>query len=202
VFWAGGGIAAEVSVLEGSAAGRLCDLSQDAAMLVLGARGEGGFAGQRMGSVSLSVVTHASCPVVVVRGQERVSGSKLPVVAGIGGVSTGARVLEFALAEGAARECPVLAVRASCPPGFQDSYAGDHRMLEEVVAIHRLTFPAVEMWAQLEEGEPAPVLARMSKTAQLVAVGSTGYEGPGGLHLGSVTQQLLHSAECPVAVVR
>ena len=54
-------------VLEGHAGERLIDLSGDAELLVVGARGHGGFLGMLMGSVTTHVVNHSACPVVVVR---------------------------------------------------------------------------------------------------------------------------------------
>lgn len=50
----------------GSAAGLLLELAADADLLVIGARGHGGFAGLLLGSVSQQCTTHAVCPTVVV----------------------------------------------------------------------------------------------------------------------------------------
>lgn len=49
----------------------LLDAAADADLIVVGARGIGGFKGLLLGSVSQQVVQHAPCPVVVVPGAER-----------------------------------------------------------------------------------------------------------------------------------
>jgi nucleotide-binding universal stress UspA family protein len=54
-------------VEEGGAAHTLLDRGKDAAMIVVGARGHGGFLSLLVGSVADQVVHHAPCPVVVVR---------------------------------------------------------------------------------------------------------------------------------------
>lgn len=58
---------ATIRVLEGHPARVLLDAADGADLLVVGSRGHGGFAGLLLGSVSEYVVTHATCPVVVVR---------------------------------------------------------------------------------------------------------------------------------------
>lgn len=52
--------------VEGHPAEALLLTAEDAAILVVGSRGHGGFAGVLLGSVSQHVVAHARCPVVVV----------------------------------------------------------------------------------------------------------------------------------------
>jgi nucleotide-binding universal stress UspA family protein len=57
------------SVLRGYPTRMLLDAAADADLLVVGSRGRGGMAGLLLGSVSQHVITHASCPVVVVRAE-------------------------------------------------------------------------------------------------------------------------------------
>jgi nucleotide-binding universal stress UspA family protein len=61
-------------VHEGIPAKALLDASQGAIMLVVGSRGHGGFAGLLLGSVSASVAEHASCPVLVIHGDQTPPG--------------------------------------------------------------------------------------------------------------------------------
>jgi nucleotide-binding universal stress UspA family protein len=54
-------------VVMGHPAKVLLDAAADAALLVVGSRGRGGFKGILLGSVSQHVIARAACPVVVVR---------------------------------------------------------------------------------------------------------------------------------------
>jgi nucleotide-binding universal stress UspA family protein len=57
-------------VVEGHPAQVLVDASAQVGLLVVGSRGRSSFAGAVLGSVSQQCVSHAGCPVVVVRGED------------------------------------------------------------------------------------------------------------------------------------
>ncbi|MQM27083.1 universal stress protein [Glycomyces albidus] len=61
------GVVIEQNAIAGHAAKVLIDAAQGASLLVVGSRGHGGFVGTLVGSVSQYCVSHAPCPVVVVR---------------------------------------------------------------------------------------------------------------------------------------
>jgi nucleotide-binding universal stress UspA family protein len=63
-------------VIAGPPSRTLIDLSADSAMLVLGSRGHGGFAGLLLGSVSAACAEHAHCPVLIVHGRRATAASE------------------------------------------------------------------------------------------------------------------------------
>jgi nucleotide-binding universal stress UspA family protein len=59
-----------VRVREGGAAKVLLEASEGAVMLIVGSRGHGGFSGLLLGSVSANVAEHATCPVLIIHGDQ------------------------------------------------------------------------------------------------------------------------------------
>ena len=64
---AAAGVDVERAVVEGAPAPALIEAAEGCALLVVGSRGHGGFAGMLLGSVSQQLSHHAPCPLVIVR---------------------------------------------------------------------------------------------------------------------------------------
>jgi nucleotide-binding universal stress UspA family protein len=184
-------------------------------MVVLGDRGRGGFAGLLLGSVATAVSAHASSPVVVVRGDVSADPRTGPVVVGVDDSPDGRAAVSAAFAEAAARGVGLVAVRAWAPPAtwhclsrprhddaIEEMETAERRLLSDVVEPGRGAHPDVTVTLHLPETSASDALVSASRDAQLVVVGSRGRGGFRGLLLGSVSQQLLHHAHCPVLVVR
>ncbi|WP_328338621.1 universal stress protein [Micromonospora sp. NBC_00421] len=203
------GVAVHGEVFDGPPALVLEERSAEAGLLVLGSRGHGGFAGLLAGSTAVSVAAHGHCPVVVVReGQAKAAG---PVVVGFDGSDQARTALGFAVERAAQRDTPLRVLRASAPPDdrwrpsepyAEATLAADRVEIEEALAGWRETFPDVPVTVEIAPARPAAALVEASREAQLVVVGSRGRGGLRGMLLGSVGQQLIQHAHCPVAVVR
>ncbi|WP_327002091.1 universal stress protein [Dactylosporangium sp. NBC_01737] len=184
-------------------ASTLLDLSEAAHLLVVGSRGAGGVSNLLLGSVSQQVATHARTPVVVVRGHGDAVGG--PVVVGVDGSASAETALRLAFEAATARGTELVAVRAYLPPSpvlvpRDAAEAAERAALESSLAGWRERYPGIKVEAVVAAGRAAKVLIGASHTAQLVVVGSRGHGGFTGLLLGSVGQQLMHHAECPVLI--
>jgi nucleotide-binding universal stress UspA family protein len=198
-------------------------LSGDAMLAVVASRGLGGFTGLLLGSVSSYLATHADCPVLVVHGGERWAGpesadaSTLPVVAGIGPYgrppAAWEPLLDFAFAEAHMRGVELLALRAWNPPpppwrsdvrplvaDVAELETSERLDLNDAVLPYRNKYPDVTVRQRIAPVGAAAALVDVSPHAQLVVVGSR-HSRAAGLRLGSVSQQVLHHARSPVALV-
>jgi nucleotide-binding universal stress UspA family protein len=206
--------AIEVStdVLVGNPVAQLVIASEQTDLLVLGNRGSGGFTGLALGSVSQRVATHARCPVAVIRGRADGDG---PVAVGVDDADTADKVLEAAFAAARDRGTGLLAIRSYLPvlPLYHDRFPPDEIIspeqddmerarLGEQLGPWRVKFPDVAVEALLSHDSAAAVLNGVSRTAQLVVVGSRGHGVIAGTLLGSTGLQLLHHADCPVLIMR
>lgn len=137
-----------------------------------------------------------------------------PIVVGVDGSPAAAAALRWALNEAQLRGTTVEAVRAWTFPMadaihaaaadilVQDIAQFSEEQLERVVADVAGPDPAVKVERRVVEGPPARVLVDAAAGADLLVVGSRGRGGFAGLLLGSVAQQCVHHAPCPIVVIR
>lgn len=85
-------------------------------------------------------------------------------------------------------------------PPFEDFEAATLAALEEDLRPIRSEHPEVSITAAAVHGSPAEKLIEASSRADLLVVGSRGHGGFAGLLLGSVSEQVVRHAACPVLV--
>lgn len=78
---------------------------------------------------------------------------------------------------------------------------GAQKIADKAAATVAKLAPDVECEAVVLEGQPAEALLGAAEDAELIVVGSRGLGGFKRLMLGSVSDQVVHHAMCPVLVV-
>lgn len=209
------GVDVEAHAVCDHAASALIDAGEGADLLVVGARGQGGFLGLRLGSVSQRVLTHAPCPVIVVRtpeGDTERDGDDR-IVVGIDGSRMSRTALDWSLQEAAWRSTGLVAIHAWTPiranpgllesalPSFQDFEGAARSLLDDELHRSRQGGPRVEVESRAVRSGAAAALVEASRHHALVVVGTRGRGGITGRLLGSVSQQVAHHAEAPTAVI-
>ncbi|MGW0076182.1 universal stress protein [Streptomyces cellulosae] len=190
--------------------------SRHAVLTVLGRRGRSLFGDLLLGSTTMQLAAHGHGPLMVVRGRPDPQG---PVLLAADGSPAGNAAASFAFTEAELRGTPLVAMHVwntwSEPtpyeePGDPLSVVVDldqletrhRRLLEDVMKPWMAAHPDVIVQPRLQRGRVRQALLEATREAQLVVAGARGHGGVTGMLLGSVSQALLHHAECPVTVVR
>lgn len=213
----------------GDPSGILVTLSANAEVIIIGARGRGGFMGRILGSVSTALPAHAHCPTIVVNnhagrrneahGHSDVGGhgeTGGPVVVAVDGSEAG-RVAMFTAASTAAVRGSELEIVSVLPAGDEWLYWYPELELSAEVTGRRQTelraelerevselneqFPDLPMTTSVLVGTPAEELAEISARAQLTVTGTRGRGRVRSALLGSVSRGLLNHAAGPVMVI-
>ncbi|MEU3624545.1 universal stress protein UspA [Amycolatopsis coloradensis] len=189
----------------------------DAVMIVLGESHTGVFTRAVTGSTEAEVTQHAGRPVVVVRGEEPPQGG--PVILGTDGTDQSAKAAGFAFAFAARHGLTVHAVHAAripvwgpvsepllggpvldpAPPLPQDVV---DELVDRQLQPWRERYPEVPVEIVHGVGPTSQALTVQSSEAALLVLGRSDHGSLRRLLLGSVSDDALHHAHCPVAVVR
>jgi nucleotide-binding universal stress UspA family protein len=189
-------------------------------LVVIGSRGLGPLRRVLMGSVSESVVRHAHCSVLVVRGQDRdegyLPGRVLLALDGSKGAGEAERIaVEISAATGSVLDIVrVLEAELYRPypgPEYREGWEADlersKRQVEAFLDEHARSLRAegVEIGdAHLALGDPDKEIVRFAEDAHadLIVLGSRGLGRLKRALLGSVSDSVVRHAHCPVLVVR
>ncbi len=197
------------------AAPALVEASRTSHTVVVGARGVSAARGVVLGSVSTQVAAHSHCPVVVIHDGQPAAAEDAPVVVGVDGSALSANAIAFAFEEASSRGVGLTAVHAWWLDYVEGASASaiwtvdwenmaqeENALVAESLAGWQEKYPDVAIARHSVHAHPVEALVRQSENACLVVVGSRGRGGFRGLLLGSVSQGVVHRAQCPVAIIR
>ena len=203
------------AVFKGAIAAALMDASQSARLVVVGT---GAADHGVLGGHAVRVVNRTHCPVVVWRQPvAKRTGKPLPVVVGVDESKDSTRALAEAFDVAAAMHAPLMVVHmweigAAVGLGYSQGYMDwqlldllqthQRERMDEMIAPFAAKYRNAHVSKVFQDISPAKGLTDLSKEAQLVVVGSHGRGRLADSILGSVSQSLIHHAECPVLVVR
>jgi nucleotide-binding universal stress UspA family protein len=193
---------------KGDAATEILHVAEEAGcdLVVMGTHGRTGLDRLLMGSVAEEVLRKASCPVVAVKttlSPMRLPGrtvlhptdfserSEAAFQLACGVVTDGGRLVVLHVAS-AARGSPV-----AQPGGYHEGLRNDLQRLQA-------PDPETHLERRLEEGDAAAEIVRVAHeiNADLIVMGTHGRTGLARLLVGSVTEEVLLKAPCPVMTVK
>ncbi|WP_327068615.1 universal stress protein [Kitasatospora sp. NBC_01302] len=200
-------VVVDTVLVDGEPAEVLRSEEQGAALLVLGS--------QRLsavrelftaGSVAVSLIACAGCPVVVVRDPEHATRQPPYLVVGVDGSPVSQAAVDYAFEAASRRGAGLRAIFGlhTASPDQVDEHRAEQearRVLAEATAGRAQVYPDVDVTHEVVRGHPVAVLSEASEHALALVVGTRGHGGFTGMLLGSVSQGVLHHARCPVVVV-
>jgi len=205
----------ETLLYDASPASTLTTLSHQATLLVIGARGRGGFTGMLLGSVGSTLAAHARCPLVVVR-TEPDEGAREELVLGVGAKRSPAAA-RFAFETARRESLALLAIRGWWPNSHNGGMiAPRSEYLAEELDLFRLgaladaqaaiepfqaEFPDVAVRLEVHEDNAVPALVNAARDRKLLVVGAHRDRGPLSAGAGYVVDGVLGHASAPVAIV-
>ena len=186
----------------------LLDAADGAGLLVVGARGMGGFRGLLLGSVSRQVLHDAACPVTVVH--DDASRGARPVVVGVDDSDPSRRALAWAAEHARRRGVSLVPVHAFQSPSPAHFWYPPDRDPEELrrrassflqTQVATVDTSGVDLDCRAVDDRASAALLDAGALASLIVVGSRGRGQVVGSILGSVSDQVAHHATCPVVIV-
>ncbi|MFF4759273.1 universal stress protein [Streptomyces sp. NPDC001292] len=208
------GVAMSRVQVTGSTPAALLSTARAAELLVVGARGDGGFDGLVVGSTALVVASCAPCPVAVVPRPPAAARHEAEVAVGVDARKAAEPPVDFAFGAARVRQARLRAVHAwalaGAPPWTALAVPEEDRAAWEDEEVQRLSdvlreprkrYPDVSVLPDAVLLHPAYALVHASQRAGLLVVGRRAGPRAAEQRLGPVAHAVLHHSHCPVVVV-
>ncbi|RAN76705.1 hypothetical protein B5P43_22040 [Bacillus sp. SRB_336] len=202
--------AVHMTIRRGDPAVVLGDLSQEAAMVVVGADKPADARGEGFGAVGLQIVIRSACTVAII---PTAATHGTGVVVGVDSSPEADRALRVAAGEAETRGQALTIVHAASAPGYgrprtaydesgvATTVESGERVLDAAVALVGARHPRVEVHRVLDmRRSPAEALAVAAEGAALVVVGSRGRESVKHVRPGAIGPVVLARIACPLLV--
>jgi nucleotide-binding universal stress UspA family protein len=215
------GVPFESKLAFGGAAAEILKTAQETAcaLIVMGTRGRKGLGRLLMGSVAEQVVRNAPCPVVTVNSPAAEAEVSTETAAPIrtvlhptdfsGPCAEAFRVACELAGDQSARLTvlhvavppPVAPIGQPMPPPLPEEPRGK---LEELLRLAQASAAGLQVDYRVEKGDAAPRIVGIAQETRcdLIVMGTNGRTGLGRALMGSVAEQVLRTAPCPVVTVR
>lgn len=205
------GVQVSTKLAMGSRVDALVELSQDAALLVVGAAPQGMPERVWTGSTVTGIAARATCPVVIVPATPAGMAPTGRVLVGLKHPRHADRLLgaAFALAHQTGAQLVILHAWHLMSP-YDDAItvrAGDPAwtteqtlLIEERLIDLRMAYPDAEVQVDLVHGQAAYALVTQSTDADLLLISRPADDGR-LVHLGATARAVLRESACPVEVV-
>ena len=177
-------------------------------LLVVGSQGLDALDRFMLGSVSTKLIHHATCPVLVVKGE---AAPLRRIVMATDGSGASAKALAFVLAKlqpdrsvGKGAQAPVhVSVVHVLPPGMSPGLEVANRKVVEQ-SVQKLIKAGFTAEPLCQFGKPAEEIMKVASTqhADLIVMGAKGLNAIARFLLGSVSTRVMQHANCSVLVVR
>jgi nucleotide-binding universal stress UspA family protein len=219
------GVPFESRLAFGSAAAEILKTAQETGcgMVVMGTRGRTGLGRLFMGSVAEQVVRNAPCPVVTVNSPSRElaaqagvsSGTAAPIRAVLHPTDFSvpcAEAFRVACELAGDQSARLTIIHVVVPPTISPPNQpmpfpvpeDPREKLEELLRLAQASAPGLQADYRVERADAAPriVGAAQETRCDLIVMGTHGRTGFGRVLMGSVAEQVLRTAPCPVVTVK
>ena len=195
---AGKPVKVETAILRGDPATALIAESRDAEMVCVGSTGIGRFARALLGSTVAELAEAASCPVAIIRTQQRrPKPDSAMIVVAVNDSPGNDDVVEQAIREAQLRHAPVLALAV----WRQDLGEMPYDKLDRRVHFWERRYPSVQFHARATRTGITDFLDVSDSRIQLAVIGNTDIDQVARL-IGPHRHPILGHAECSVLIVR